>query len=114
MGAAAWVGAAATTALRRSSPDELASGVARYLRLVERGGAGAADQDEVISGLAPFLDCARRLGEDPGPLFERASAGAEPSLAELARELARREDVDLGAFGWRLDESPLGPEYTTI
>ncbi len=111
-----WVGAAATTALRRSSLDELESGVARYLDLVDRTGAGSGDPRDVMVGLAPFVDCARRLGADPVALFDRAAERVAPELAELAelvRTFVRREDISLTVFGWVLEESPAGPEYGT-
>ena len=114
MGNAGWVGAAATTALRRSSTDELANGVARYLVLAERSRWQTRDPRDVLVGLAPFLDCARRLGEDPAPLFDRAAADAAPELAEIVREFARRDDVTLEAFGWALAELPAGPEYVAL
>jgi hypothetical protein len=111
MGTGGWVGAAATTALRRGSPGELASGVARYLEVARRTRLGPCD---VLAGLAPFLDCARRLGEDPAALVERAAEGVEPELAGAVRELAGRADVELEAYGWTLAETPAGPEYVAV
>ena len=71
----------------------------------------AIDFRDVLVGFAPFFDCAQRLGVDPIALFETASKDCRPAMRELAASFARRSDVTLGAFAWRLDDPPDGPCY---
>jgi hypothetical protein len=61
--------------------------------------------------LAPYMDCARRLGVDPVAMFDQASSGTSHDLGKLVREFGRRGDVTLEAFGWVLEAKPEGPCY---
>jgi len=96
----------ATIALRNRSPGTLLVGLIGAANL-------PADEDprDLMVGLAPFADAARRLGLDVSDLFERAAAGSGGRHAELIREFGRRSDVTLDAFGWRIVELPEGPAY---
>jgi hypothetical protein len=69
------------------------------------------DFRDVLVTLAPYHDCARRLGLDPAALFREVAVDLPNSVAELAQTFGGRIDVTLAAFGWRLDNSPLGPIY---
>lgn len=60
-----------TTALRTRSPNRLRGDLNRYLLASEP--KVDVDPRDVMVGLAPFFDCAKRLGVDPVDLFERAS-----------------------------------------
>jgi hypothetical protein len=98
-----------TAALRERSVAVLEAALAAYL--------GHADEDiqrdwrDVLVLLAPYRDCAVRLGEDPVAIFARASTGASEAARALASRVARRSDVTLEAFGWVLTEQPEGPCY---
>jgi len=98
-----------TTALRLRSPERLAADLARYLAAAEP--ELERDWRDVMVGLAVYHDCARRLGLDPVPLFEAAGRARGPGLRELLATFARRTDVTLGAFGWRLAELDGEPCY---
>ena len=69
------------------------------------------DFRDVLVGFAVYVDCARRLGVDPVALFDSASRSRTPAMRELAATFARRDDVTLEAFGWRLEEREGGPCY---
>jgi hypothetical protein len=69
------------------------------------------DVRDVLVALAPYHDCARRLGADPVEVFDLAAAGAPDAARELAMTFARRDDVTLEAFGWVLTDLPDGPCY---
>ncbi len=69
------------------------------------------DYRDVLVGFAPYYDCALRLGVDPVGLFDGAAREAGTAVRELAVVFARRSDVTLKDFGWRLDEAPDGPCY---
>ena len=86
------------------------------LEELERYVAAAApelvrDVRDVLVGLAPYVDCARRLGIEPIELFDRASGSVGGAMRETMRTFARRTDVTLEAFGWHLVELPEGPCY---
>ena len=91
-----------TDALRARSPERLLAELARYMVAAER---------DVLVGLAPYYDCAQRLDTDPVSLFDAAGRDAGPSVRKLASAFARRSDVTLEAFGWKLDHDAQGPCY---
>jgi len=96
----------ATIALRRGSESML------YLGIVATGVNAPADEDprDIMVGLAPFVDAARRLGVEPSQLFDRAAASGGRH-AELIRTFGRRNDVTLESFGWRVVEAAEGLTY---
>lgn len=98
-----------TTALRRRSPELLLADLTRRM-VVEEAEVGL-DFRDVLVGFAVYFDCARRLGVDPVALFDTAARGRSPALRALAGTFARRGDVTLDAFGWRLESRPDGPCY---
>ena len=98
-----------TTALRERSPDRLRADLAGLL--VELEPEVAIDIRDVLVALAGWVDCARRLGLDPAEVFDAAVAGRSDAMQELARTFARRDDVRLEAFAWRLEDRPDGPCY---
>ena len=77
------------------SIEHLVMELAAYLEASE----SALEQDfrDVLTGLPPFVDCARRLSADPVEVFLRASAGRSAGMAELAGKFARRDDIALGS-----------------
>jgi hypothetical protein len=82
-----------------------------YLRKAADAGDAAADWRDVLVALAPFYDCAVRLGLDPVDLFDRASAGSPDDLRRLVQGFARRSDITLDAFDWTLTMLSDGPCY---
>ena len=101
-----------TLALRTRSLDRLRSDLNAYLVASEP--VAGVDARDVMVGLAPYIDCAQRLGVDPVDLFERASRDTTEGTRELARTFARRSDVTLRAFGWELATTSDGPCYRAI
>jgi hypothetical protein len=83
--------------------------LARYVAAAES--TLQADFRDVLVGLAPYFDCAERLGLDPVALIDSATATASEAMRKTARTFARRSDVTLNAFGWRLIERSEGPCY---
>lgn len=98
-----------TTALRERSPDRLRTDLAKLM--IELEPEVAIDSRDVLVALAGWVDCARHLGLDPAEVFDVATAGRSDAMQELARPFARRGDVTLEAFGWRLEERSDGPCY---
>ena len=102
----------ATAALRASSTELLRSGLVDYLEAV--ASYPVFDYRDVLVDLTPFYDCAVRLGVDPVTVFDEAAAHMSKDLGGLVRTFARRKDVTLANFGWRLDLSPDGPVYRWV
>jgi hypothetical protein len=96
-------------ALRAGSTQRLHTELAGYL--VESQPDVEIDYRDVLVGLAPYYDCAQRLGVDPVSLFDEASQGLGQNARRLARDFARRKDITLGAFGWQLTADADGPCY---
>ncbi|RIQ37783.1 hypothetical protein DY240_00400 [Jiangella rhizosphaerae] len=95
-------------ALRTGSADQLraaltAAAVFEHLSMV--------DPRDTMVGLAPYVHVAGALGLDPARLFtevaDRLPAG---DVATLLRTFGARDDVTLRAFGWRVVDTPDGPD----
>ena len=95
--------------LRRQSIELLRDELARYLAGAER--EIEIDWRDVLVNLAPYHDCAVRLGADAVEIFDSASADLPDATRELAMTFARREDISLPSFGWTLTELSDGPCY---
>jgi len=99
----------ATDALRRGSPDALKAGL---LRLLDEGELQwLQDRRDLLVGMAPYYDCARRLQLDPATFFAAVAEEAPLSLADIVRSFGERLDVTPAAFGFRLVMSPGGATY---
>lgn len=98
-----------TAALRQRSPERLRRGFER-LMAAEARARGWDPRDTMIS-LAPFVDCARRLDQDPAALFGPVAATGPAWFRDAVAGFVRRDDVSLGAFGWSLVETDEGPAY---
>jgi hypothetical protein len=102
----------ATEALRRKSPALLRAGILQML------GAGrsrwSADPGELLVALAPYYDCAHRLGVDSASLFGQVAEAGPPELLAAVRDFGRRDDVSPAAFGWAVVETPEGPRYDPV
>jgi hypothetical protein len=95
----------ATLALRASSPVILLQKLAKFAADCEYD-----DDRDIMIRLAPYHECAARLGVDPSEVFDAASRES-PRLAGLIQTFGRRRDITLEAFGWRLADSASGPFY---
>jgi hypothetical protein len=69
------------------------------------------DHRDLMAVLAPFHDCARRLGLDVAVAFREAAEGGPESLREVVTAFGERHDATPGAFGYVLVEGPKGPSY---
>jgi len=98
-------------ALQAGSAELLARSLSEYLVKAAATDAVAVDWRDVLVALAPYHDCAQRLGLDPVALLDAASADAPDDLKALVRKFGRRSDVTLDAFGWTLTTSSDGPCY---
>jgi hypothetical protein len=98
-----------TRAVRAQAPDVLRDGLLRML--IDGEDEWVKDWRDLLVALAPYHDCARRLGLDPVVLFD-AVAGLGPlSVGTLVRDFGRRTDVTPEAFGYVVTETPDGPRY---
>jgi hypothetical protein len=100
---------ALTAALRSGSADLLERELQRAL--VESESELVKDDRDLMVALAPFHDCARRLGIDVEQMFARVADRGPPSLAATVRSFGARRDVDPSSFGYRIEETPEGPRY---
>ena len=98
---------AATAALRTGSVSLLKEGLIRFLRACDP----VHDHRDVMVGLAPLHDCARRIGADPDALFQAAAHEVGGEAAEIASTFGRRSDITPRAFDYHLETSSAGPEY---
>lgn len=96
-------------ALRTRSVTAVERAFARYVELESK--AGDVDDRDTMVGLAPFIDCVRRLDRDPLTVLGPIAATGAPRFALLFDGFVRRTDITLAAFGWTLDETPNGPHY---
>jgi hypothetical protein len=97
----------ASDALATGSVDGLIAGLRRCL--IDH--MGFPDERDVMLDFAPFYDAARRLRSEPQEVFDVASDGLAADVHDLARRFARRTEVTLAAFGWRLTDEGDGLRY---
>ena len=98
-----------TRALRGRSPELLRAGLEQLV--VEGQSRWLADWRDLLAALAPYHDCASRLGLDPALEFEAIAADAPDELRELIRSFGRRDDVTPDAFGFTVVDGADGPRY---
>jgi hypothetical protein len=98
-----------TRALRERSPGLLRAGLRQLLADRER--EWLEDSRDLLWALAPYHDCARRLGLDPVGVFDEAATAGPASIADLVRDFGRRTDVRPSAFAFSVDAAVDGPEY---
>jgi hypothetical protein len=87
-----------TRALREQKPELLSLGLERLLAEGEKD--WIEDSRDLLVALAPYHDCARRLGLDRTGLFDQAAEKGPATLRETVREFGRRRDVTPEAFGF--------------
>lgn len=99
----------ATSALRSGCADELSRELVATLADGEH--EWLKDWRDLMVTLAPFHDCAGKLGLDVATTFRAAAALGPQSLTAIVIEFGERDDVTLASFAWRLVEDADGPAY---
>jgi hypothetical protein len=96
-------------ALGTRSADLLVNGLVDLLT------AGASewvkDHRDLMVAIAPFHDCARRIGLDPAAVFAEAATRGPATVADVVRAFGTRTDITPKAFGFALHETSDGPQY---
>ena len=99
----------ATDALRRDSPDVWRRSLLATLRDDEE--AWLRDDRDLMVTMAPYHDCARRLGLDVAAEFRRVAEDGPERLRGIVERFGARRDVTPSAFAYELREGPGGPAY---
>jgi len=98
-----------TAALRSGSADVLRAGFDRWVSV--EAAAPYGDQRDAMIGIAPFVDCARRIGLEPDDLLGPVVANCPAWLRQAFAATIGHPDVTLEALGWSVVETPDGPSY---
>lgn len=98
-----------TRALRGQSAEALCEGLQRLL--VEGEEEWLKDWRDFLVALAPYHDCASRLGLDPAVLFSEVAEAGPPALKEVVREFGVRRDITPQEWGFAVADRPDGPRY---
>ena len=98
-----------TEALRLRSAGVLRDGLLRLLVTGEE--EWLKDWRDLLVAMAPYHDCATRIGLDPGPLFDEVSREGPPTLAETVRTFGNRTDITPSAFGFTVASLREGLAY---
>jgi hypothetical protein len=98
-----------TEALRLQSADLLRDGLLRLLVTGEE--QWLKDWRDLLVAMAPYHDCAARIGLDPVRFFDEVSREAPPTLARTVRTFGERTDITPSAFGFTLTTSREGLAY---
>jgi hypothetical protein len=99
----------ASKALRARSPDLLRQLLVADLRDGEQ--EWTKDHRHLMVMLAPYHDCAQRLGLDPAKELGDAAADGPPSLREVVQTFGERHDVTLASFDYSVAQCPEGLSY---
>lgn len=103
------IDAPVTEALKLQSPDALR---AALLRLLTDGESDwLKDWRDLMVAMAPYHDCATRLGLDPAALFDDVARQGPQALAGIVRTFGQRTDITPSAFGFTLTTSQDGIAY---
>ena len=72
-----------------------------------------SDWRDLLGVLAPYYDCARRLGLEPRSFFAEAAAAGPASIADIVRRLGERPARDVKPKSWDFEvvDGPDGPTY---
>jgi hypothetical protein len=98
-----------TLALREHSPDHLREGLVALIS--RQGDEEVSDWRDLLMDLAPYHDCARRIGIDRKVLFEWIARKLPPDVAGTVRALGKREEIAPEEFGFTLVDDADGPRY---
>ncbi len=102
----------ATDVLRSGSPERLHD--ALVSTLTEHEQEWLRDFRDLMVVLAPFHDCAERLGLDPAAAFREAANEGPPSLRMVVADFGARTDVTPSAFGFLVVDTAAGPVYRFV
>ena len=98
-----------TRVLRAGSAGVLTSDLLDLL--TEHEEHWVADYRDLMATLAPYHDCARRLGVIPADVFDVVASGAPTKLRDIVRTFGRRTDIGPDNFGFAVVDGADGPEY---
>jgi hypothetical protein len=98
-----------TEALRLQSADVLRDGLLRLLVTGEEH--WLKDWRDLLLAMAPYHDCATRIGLDPARFFDELSREAPPTLAGTVRTFGQRRDITPSAFGFTVTTLREGLTY---
>jgi hypothetical protein len=82
--------------------------------LVEGEHEWVRDFRDLLMALAPFHDCARKLGLDAAAEFRAAAAEGPASLRDVVAEFGARHDITPAAFAFTVVDEPGGPAYRYV
>jgi len=99
----------ATEALRLASPEVWERALLATLRDGEED--WARDDRDLMVFIAPFHDCARRLGLDVAAAFRGVAEQGPERLRGVVTRFGARDDVTPSAFAFELRDEPGGPRY---
>jgi hypothetical protein len=102
----------ATDVLRAGSPERLHHALVSTLAQNEQ--EWLRDFRDLMMALAPFHDCAERLGLDPATAFRDAANEGPASLRKVVAEFGARTDVSPSAFGFVVADTAAGPAYHSV
>jgi len=97
-------------ALRARNARHLYSGLLAHC-LIRRT---VTDWRDDLVFFAPYVHVARTLCQDVSALFDKAALYAAPDLATIMQKFCRRQDITLGAFGWRQIDTADGPTFESV
>src|SRR3954471_3671451 len=95
-----------TQALRSGSVESLR---AELLRLLVAG--RGLDLRDLLVVLAPYHDCAARMGVDPAAVFAEVAAACPLPLRDAVRGFGRRTDIRPEEWGFAVVDTVDGPRY---
>jgi hypothetical protein len=99
----------ATEALRLASPDVWRRSLLATLRDHEED--WVRDYRDLLVTIAPYHDCARRLGLDVEEAFGSVAEEGPERLRDTVARFGARTDVTPSTFGFELREEPGGLAY---
>lgn len=98
-----------TEALRLQSADVLRDGL--HCLLVTGEEQWLKDWRDLLVAMAPYHDCATRIGLDPARFFDEVSREAPQTLASTVRTFGQRRDITPSAFGFTVTTLGKGQAY---
>ena len=101
----------ASEALRSESADVWRRSLLETLRDGEED--WVRDDRDLMVALAPFHDCARRLGLDVEAAFLDVAGEAPERLRGVVTSFGARRDITPSTFAYELREGPDGPAYVS-
>lgn len=102
----------ASEALRARSPKLLHQALVADLRDGESD--WLKDSRDLLVALAPYHDCARRLGLDLPATFRSAADDGPETLRHVVVEFGTRDDITPDAWGFAVVNGPDGPSYRFV